>query len=101
METGNKILYHAEIVNSKTDVNGNRYFCMIVTRNSDGLRASGIISGGQSYCTYAMRELTGGEWGRFSYTVVELPIREYNRLVKNMGYIGCTAEEIIASLKFA
>jgi hypothetical protein len=26
---------------------------------------------------------------------VVLPIRDYNRLVKNWQYLGCTAEEII------
>ena len=97
----NQILYHAEIINSKTDVNGNRYWCMIVTRNSDGLTASGIISGGESNCTYAMRELSGGDWGRFSYGRKEVGYREYKRITKNMPYIGCTADDIIASLKFA
>ena len=96
-----KILYHVDIVNSKADVYGNRYWFMTVTRNSDGLTASGIISGGESNCTYAMRELSGGDWGRFSYSRKEIGYREYKRITKNMPFIGCRAEEIISCLKFA
>jgi hypothetical protein len=91
----NKILYYAEIINSKMDVNGNRYFSLLITRTSDGKTAKGKISGGESNCTYAMRQLCGESWDNFRYTRVELPIRDYNRLVKNWQYLGCTAEEII------
>lgn len=91
------IKYHALIINSKCDIYGNRYFSMIVTNNLTGKIAKGKISGGESNCTYAMRQLSGN-WEEFSYDTKEMPIREYNRLVKDFPYIGCTQDEIIKNV---
>jgi len=91
--TENKVKAHAEINNSKCDINGNRYFCAVITRTSDGARAGGQITGGESNVTYSLRQFFG-DWGSFIYTRVELPIREYNKLTKNMPYLGCTPDEI-------
>jgi len=91
--TENKIKAHVLILNSKMDLNGNRYFSCVITRLSDGKMASGQISGGESNVTYSMRQFFG-DWDSFIYTTKEMPIREYNRFTKTMPYIGCTPEEI-------
>lgn len=90
----NKIKYTLEILNSKSDIYGNRYFAMVVTRTSDGATAHGNISGGESNCTSAIMNLSGGEWGHFTYTRSELPIREFKRMTKYWPYLGCTPKEI-------
>ena len=96
-----KILYHVDIVNSKSDVYGNRYWFMTVIRNSDGLTASGIFDGGESNGIYAMYELCNQDWNRFSYSRKEVGYREYKKLTKGMQYIGCRADQVILGLKFA
>lgn len=88
-----KILYTLHVINSRSDIYGNRYFAMIVTRTEDGATAHGLISGGESNCTLAVNKLAGG-WDRYEYTTAELPIREYNRKVKGWPYLGCTPEDI-------
>jgi hypothetical protein len=85
---------HLDIIKSKPDIYGNSYVGMIVTRLSDNKQASGYISGGPSNCQIALKELTGGEWGNFTYTEKEIGIRNWNRMFKNAPYLGCTPEDI-------
>lgn len=89
-----KILYVLNILHSRPDLYGNRYYSIEVIRTSDGATARGTISGGESNCTYALRLLAEAEETQYTSTVTELPIREYNRLVKNWPYMGCTPDQI-------
>lgn len=93
MTTEGKIKAHVLILKSKIDLNGNSYYACVITRTQDGKMASGQILGGESNVTYAMR-VYFGDWESFIYTIQELPIREFNRMTKNMSYIRCTPDEI-------
>ena len=87
----NQMLYHIDILNSKTDLNGNRYFAAVITRNLNGAIALGLIDHGSNLRS-AIRDMSGGEWGHFTYSEIEMPIREFNRRVKNWQYLGCREE---------
>lgn len=91
-----KISVIANIINSRRDIYGNCYYAMTVTNTLTGASAHGTISGGESNCTYAIRKLVEFYFPEteYQYYTKELPIREYNRLVKDWQYIGCTPEEI-------
>ena len=92
------IEYTVEIISSKADRYGNRYFAAIITRTSDGAAAKGKVDGGASNVEYAMRELTNGSrsFGSRSFTTYlqEMPIREYDRLTKHFPLLGSRPGEI-------
>jgi hypothetical protein len=89
-----KILAVLEIIQSKPDIYGNTYTAMVVTNTETGKIASGKISGGSSNCEYALLEMTGGEWGNFTTSKVEIGIREWNRRFNHAEYLGCTPDQI-------
>jgi hypothetical protein len=91
--------YILTVYNSKADMYGNRYYSMQVTRTSDEASGKGTISGGESNCTYAIRKLAESENVGYYNSIQELPIREYNRLVKGWEYIGCTEDQIIPNIQ--
>lgn len=93
-----RIGYVAHVVNSKRDINGNCYWFMTVTRTSDGAHATGIVNGGQSNCTYAVWQLAKSKKSEYTYTIEELPIREFKRRTKDMVYLGCTPDQIIPAI---
>ena len=88
-----KILYHVDIINSKQDFYGNCYWCMIVTDNQTGNRASGKISGDYSNIEAGMLEICK-HWDRFTKSNIEVSKREFHRITTNMKYVGCCADEI-------
>lgn len=92
-----KIKIIAEIINSKPDQNGNRYFSAIITDPDTSKIAKGIVAGGENNITSALWEYCGYE-SQYYYTRTELPIREYQRLTKNWPYLGCTNDEIISNV---
>ena len=95
----NRIGYVLTVYNSKADIYGNRYYAIGVTRTSDGATGKGIISGGESNCVYAIRKMAEIDDTQYYYDKQELPIREYNRLVKGWDYIGCTEDQIIPAIQ--
>lgn len=90
--TENKIKVVLEIVNSKADVYGNRYFAIRATRTSDGASAVGKVPHG-SNARSAIIDIVG-DWENFIYIEKVIAIRDFNWLTKNFPYIGCTGEEI-------
>jgi hypothetical protein len=88
--------YHGMIYNSKIDLNGNTYWALVITRLSDGKEAFGHIAGGESNCTWALKQMANDDWNQFFYNRSELSIREFNRLTKNWQYFGCTPDQIIS-----
>ena len=88
-----KILAHVNIYNSKIDSNGNTYWSMDITRNSDGAFAKGEISGYESNCLHAARVLFGDS-SRFTCTRVEMGLCKFSRFIKGWDYLGCRSEEI-------
>jgi len=94
-----RIGYVGSIVHSKIDRNGNTYWAMKIHRTRDGRSAIGTISGGEGNGTYALRVWAEAEKCRYSYSVCEVPIREFGRLTRDWPYLGCTTAEIIAHAK--
>jgi hypothetical protein len=91
--------FYSTIYYSRRDIYGNVYWAMAVERASDGKTAHGTISGGESNCTWALRALAEKHEAEEKHTVHELPIRQYNRMVKDWPYIGCTDDEIIPNIE--
>jgi len=91
-----RIMVVLEIVNSKTDINGNRYFVMIATRVCDRATAFGRVAHG-SNARGAICQLVGN-WDGFIYSEREMPIREFNNRTGHWGYMGCGHDEIISNL---
>jgi hypothetical protein len=87
----------AHVINSKMDVNGNCYFVAELTRVSDNAFARGHVDGGSGHLEYALKQWFGS-WDKILVTEEELPIREFNRMVKNWPYLGCTYDEIKANV---
>ena len=86
--------YHLTIYSSVPDSFGNSYVAMEVMQEPGRKSAVGTISGGPSNCKSALKQLTGGEWGNFTYDEFTLPIREWDRLFTHAPYLGCTPDEI-------
>ncbi len=92
-----KILGVCNVYNSKRDVYGNRYFAMEYTNTETGKVVRGHEVASSSNVEVALRE-------RFPYKEfdvlpvvinrIELPIREYNRMVHSWKYIGSSPVEI-------
>lgn len=82
-----KIKYHLDIITSKADKYGNSYTCYTITRNKDGKQVVGKGST-PSNLKSSVRELAGGDWSSFTYSEMEMPIREFNRLEKTRDYFG-------------
>ena len=93
------IRYILTVYNSKADMYGNRYYSMQVTRTLDGANGKGTIRGGESNCIYAIQKLAESENVGYYYTIQEMPIREYKRLVRGWDYIGCTEDQIIPNIQ--
>ena len=89
-----KIKAILEAINSKRDRNGNCYYFMRYTDIKSGKTVYGTISGGESNI-YSVIRAKGLESKEVYFSTVELPIREFNREVKNMEYAGCRGEEIV------
>ena len=84
----------AEVVKSKADINGNRYYFATITDIITGDSATGLLSGDESNVSQALRR-NGYEWEEFKVIVSELPIRQFDKITKKMPYMGCTDDEIM------
>jgi hypothetical protein len=86
-----------EAFTSKIDVNGNTYTGIKAENTLTGKSAIGRISGGRSNVWAGLRELFG-DWSAVHEHAKQIEnqysIREFNRLVKNTPYAGCTPDEI-------
>jgi hypothetical protein len=76
------------IYNSKRDYYGNRYFAVYLSDADTFETAQGQISA-ENISTLECRENL-----KWRVQRVELPIRQYNRLVKGWPHLGCHWEEI-------
>lgn len=103
--SGSGATYRAglKIFSSRTDRNGNKYFAFQFTDFATGRVAQGTISGGDSNVDCV--RLHTGEPGTWDQSILvsreELPIREYDSLVKDWAYAGCPPEEIAQFIKTA
>jgi len=95
-----KILYIVIHYNSKRDINGNCYWAARITRTRDG-KSIELKTPHYSNLNSAMKDFTGGEWGRFYETTRELSIRDFNGMTKSWPYFGCTSIDIVPAIKKA
>jgi len=93
-----KVKAHFDIIKSKIDSSGNSYYALVAIRNRDRATARGIISGDESNCKAAAIEIYG-VYENFTYTVIEVPYREYVIITKNWPDLGCTAKEISSNVE--
>jgi len=88
---------HLQILNSKADIYGNRYWAFVYTDNASGNQVKGLISGGESNIDCIRHDWNGKNTGWNRGIVVsreEMKIREFNRHTKKWRYAGCRPEEI-------
>lgn len=94
------IIASLKCYNSRADIYGNRYFAFRYLDHETGKVACGTVSGGESNIRSMMYEFNGGQWKEnFHFTTNELPIREYNRMVKGWPHAGCRPEDLAAFVK--
>lgn len=86
-----KLLLH--IVNSKRDRAGNCYYFFVATDPKTGVWTEATTSGGESNI-YAVYRYMGLEAAEMQATYEELPVRQFDRRVKEMPHAGCTPEDI-------
>lgn len=81
-----------EVINSATDVNGNRYWAFVFVDTLTGSRVQATTPH-ESNVTGAFRTL-GLDWSTVYYTRQVLPKREFRRLTKEWEYSGCHPDAI-------
>ena len=84
-----------EIINSKTDRNGNRYWAFTFTDFQTGKTVSGLGDGESNLSGMIRYWNVQNDYDR-SVIVdrAELPIRQYNRQTKGWKYAGCLPEDV-------
>ena len=96
MTTTPALTARLEIVSSKMDINGNRYWAFSFTDYATGKTVCASISGGHSNIsaiTFGWSE--PGEYDRtIEVTCREMPIRAFNKLTKSFPYAGCTPAQL-------
>lgn len=87
-----------EILNSRLDVNGNRYWAFRFTDFITGREVVATYSGGESNARAMLHGWNPDQpqdWDRsIMVEESELKIREFNRLVKDWPYAGCEPAEL-------
>lgn len=84
--------------NSKRDIHGNCYWAFRWTNTKTGKSVVGTICGGESNISAIVREM-GLTWETCHYAQQELPIRQFNHMVKEWKYAGCRPEELATFIK--
>lgn len=82
------VKFIVDTVSSKRDSNGNCYHAVTITRLSDGATLQGAIDSPSNMRGYLLR-CKAVEAGANEYheTNAEMPIRQFNRLVKGFIYL--------------
>jgi hypothetical protein len=83
-------------INSRADMYGNRYWAFKYTDSETGKTVMGKISGGESNVYSIVREMGQTSETVHYFRTMDVPIREYNRLVKTWEYAGCRPEELVS-----
>lgn len=96
----NKIKWILNKIYSKRDRAGNCYWAFNLTDAETGKTVNGRISGGESNLNSMIYYLNNEDWGGNYYsTTQEKPIREFNHLVKEFPYVGCSPQELAKFVK--
>lgn len=77
-----------DVYNSRIDRNGNTYWAYVVTDVRSGAYVQSLLGGSaRGNAQHIIREL-GYEWSDFHLTEHELPIRQFDRMVKGWPHIS-------------
>ncbi len=92
-----KIKATLEIINSKADIYGNRYFAFVWTDNETGKSVTADLASSDNVrLSYYSMGLTSPE---LNTVQTEMPIRQFNRFVKGLPYAGCASDDIAKFIK--
>lgn len=90
-----------KIINSKTDLNGNRYWSFQYTDFATEKNVEAANCGGESNINHILFNWNGDN--DYCRTIMvarlELSIREYNRMTKGWPYAGATPDELRTFIK--
>ena len=75
-----------DVYNSKLDRNGNTYWAYVVTDVRSGNTVTGKLGGSARGVAAGIMRKLGYEWEEVHTTEHELPVREFDRLVKSWPY---------------
>jgi hypothetical protein len=93
----------AEGFNSKIDRNGNTYWAYKITSTQTGAvlrgKLGGSMRGALSHGIGAAMRKLGLDWDNVHLTETELPIREFNQLVKGWPYPSNLESQIISLVR--
>lgn len=101
MTMADKIEHIITAIHSKRDRNGNVYWALRYTEAETGKQVEATISGGESNIRAISYHLNGGSHEPHStyFDVVEMPIREFNRMTKAWPYGGCQPEALASYIR--
>jgi len=91
-------------INSKPDIAGNRYWALRFRDHETGKVVQATVSGGESNIYGILRywDQEADDWDRsIQFLTQELPIREFNRMVKEFPHAGCSPEDLAAFIRQA
>ena len=89
------------IYNSKSDRFGNRYWAFTFVDHKTGKEVRAKISGDESNIRAISRNWGDvDDWDRsFQFHQQELGIRQFNSMIKDWAYAGCTPVELVTWIK--
>lgn len=93
-----------EIINSRADRNGNRYWACRYTDHATGRVAQGTTTGGESNINATRLHLNpkvDGWDGSIIVRATELGIRDFNRTTRDWPHFGCLPQDIAANIRAA
>lgn len=89
-----------EIINSKTDRNGNHYWAFTFTDFETGKTVQGTGSAESNIDMVRRYWNAPNDWDRSILSDRrELPIRQFDRLTKEWKYAGCLPEDVAAFIR--
>lgn len=96
-----KIEHIITAIHSKRDRNGNVYWAFRYTEVETGKQVEATHSGGEGNLRGISYKMNGGNFEpRNTYfDVVEMPIREFDRLTKAWPYGGCAPEDMVKFIR--
>jgi len=95
-----KIKAIIENIESKFDINGNRYSYSVVTNTITGESSSFYMGWGSSEILSLLREATDYNYGDFKEFTESIPIREFNRREKtHVDFHDSNSKEIVKEIK--
>jgi hypothetical protein len=96
------VTYFLNAYHSKRDRSGNVYWAFtFIDADTQKIVAEGTVSGGESNIRSIMFGFSSPDkWDRsILFDDTEMPIRQFDRMVKEWKYAGCTREQLQSFIK--